>query len=82
MDFDVTDHLQKGPDMKHFFHPFLDQNDVKNKVHAVEYDIRKVQTNQEGLQSNGAHQLLVSAAGNLFMIHKYYERGHRHYFGH
>jgi len=29
VDFDVTDQLQKGPDMKLFFHPFLGQNDVK-----------------------------------------------------
>lgn len=53
MDFDVTDQLQKGPDMKHFFHPFLGQNDAKNKIHAVEYDIRNVQANQEGSQLNG-----------------------------
>jgi hypothetical protein len=82
VDFDVTDQLQKGPDMKHFFNPFIGQNDMKNKVHAVEYDIRKVQADQEGLQLNGAHQLLVSAADNLFMIHKYYEQGHRYSFSH
>ena len=39
MDFDVRDQVQKHSDMKHFFHPFLGQNDMKNRVHAVEYDI-------------------------------------------
>jgi hypothetical protein len=70
VDFDVTDQLQEGPDVKHSFHPFLGQNDVKNKVYPVEYDIRKVKANQEGMQLNGAYQLLVSAADNLFVIHK------------
>jgi hypothetical protein len=35
---------------------------------AVEYDIRKVQANQEELKLNEVHQFLVSAADNLLVI--------------
>ena len=40
---------------------------------ALEYTIRRVQVNQDGLKLNGTYQLLAYAGGNVHTIKKNFE---------